>query len=50
MMAGQVACLVHERKTAAEVLRELMEEGTARGALDLQALADANAVRAFKEA
>lgn len=47
LMAGQVACLVHERKTAAEVLVELMEGGTARGALDLQALADANAARAF---
>ncbi len=45
MMAGQVAALVSERKTAAEVIAELMAEATARGALDLQQLADGNARR-----
>lgn len=45
MMAGQAACLVSERRTAAEVLRELMEQGQAQAALDLQALADARVAR-----
>lgn len=46
LMAGQVACLVHDRKTAADVLEELMREGCARGAATLQALAHASAARA----
>ena len=45
MMAGQVAALVHERKTAAEVLSELMAEAEALGARDLCAMAQANARR-----
>lgn len=45
MMAGQCAALVHERKTAAEVLAELMDEAEALGARDLAAMASANARR-----
>lgn len=45
MMAGQVAALVGARKTAAQVLSELMEEAQALGALDLETLAAANASR-----
>ena len=46
MMAGQVAALVHERKTARQVIDELMEQALSRGARDLQQAADANAQRA----
>ena len=46
MMAGQVAALVHERKTAHQVIDELMEQALSRGARDLQQAADANAQRA----
>ncbi len=45
MMAGQVAVLVSERKTAADVIAEVMDEACALGALDLQQAADANARR-----
>ncbi len=45
MMAGQVAALVSERKTAADVIAEVMDEACALGALDLQQAADANARR-----
>ncbi len=45
MMAGQVAALVSERKTAAEVIDEIMEEACALGALNLQQTSDANARR-----
>lgn len=46
MMAGQVAALVSERKTAAEVIAEIMAEAEALGGLNLQQMADANARRA----
>lgn len=46
MMAGQVAALVSERKTAAEVIAEIMAEAEALGGLNLQQMADANACRA----
>ncbi len=45
MMAGQVAALVHDRKTAAEVIDGIMAEAEALGARDLAAMADANARR-----
>lgn len=45
LMAGQVACLVHERKTAAEAIADLMAQAELRGGMNLQALADANARR-----
>ena len=43
LMAGQVAALVHERKTAADVVRGVVAEAEALGALNLQQVADANA-------
>ncbi len=46
MMAGQSAALVHERKTAAEAIFDLLAGAEACGALDLQQLADASASRA----
>ena len=46
MMAGQVAGLVNERKTAADVVREMMAEACALGGLSLAGLAQANAQRA----
>ena len=45
MMAGQVAALVHERKTAQEVIGELMAQAQAVGARNLKQAADANAAR-----
>ncbi|MDD6730200.1 MAG: nitronate monooxygenase [Eggerthellaceae bacterium] len=45
MMAGQVAGLVNERKTAACVVREMMAEAEALGGLSLAGLAQANAQR-----
>lgn len=45
MMAGQVAGLVNERKTAADVVREMMAEAEALGGLSLAELAQANAQR-----
>lgn len=45
MMAGQVAGLVNERKTAADVVREMTAEAEALGGLSLAGLAQANAQR-----
>lgn len=45
MMAGQIAALVQERKTAREVIEEIMDEAQAFGALDLEQMARANALR-----
>ncbi len=45
MMAGQVAALVQERKTAADVINEIFAEAEALAKLDLQQMADANALR-----
>ena len=45
MMAGQSAALVRERGTAAEAIAQLVAEAEALGALDLAALAAANARR-----
>ena len=46
MMAGQVAALVHERKTAQQVIDELVEQAEAIGGRSLQQAACANARRA----
>lgn len=46
MMAGQSAALVHERKTAAEVVSGLVSEAEALGGVSLSLLAEANAKRA----
>lgn len=49
LMAGQVACLVHERKSARDVVAELMEQGLSHASLGLQGLAGASASRAVRE-
>ncbi len=45
LMAGQIMAVVKERKCAAEAIEDMMREAEALGALDLQRMADANAVR-----
>ena len=45
LMSGQIAALVRERKTAAEVIDALVREASALGARDLAAMAAANARR-----
>ncbi len=45
IMAGQIASLVSERKTAAQVIEEIMGEAEALAGLGLQRMADANASR-----
>ena len=45
LMAGQIACLVHERKTAAQAIQEIMAQAELLGGMSLQALADASAAR-----
>lgn len=47
LMAGQVACLVHDEKPAAAIVDDLMAEGMAWG--DLERMAAANARRAWRE-
>lgn len=49
-MAGEVAALVHDEKTAAQIVDDLMAEATAWGACDLQKMADLNAKRDWKNA
>ena len=49
LMAGQIACLVHERKTAAQAIQDIMEQAQALGGMDPQALADASAARAWRK-
>ena len=46
MMAGQSAALVHERKTAAQAIADLLADAEVRGGMNLQQLACANAQRA----
>jgi len=48
MMSGQIAGVVHERKTAREVIDEMISEAEALGALDLTAMAAVNAARTRK--
>ena len=45
IMSGQIAAVVHERKTAKEVISELMSEAEALGGCTLQQMAGANAER-----
>lgn len=45
IMSGQIAAVVHERKSAKEVISELMSEAEALGGCTLQQMADANAER-----
>lgn len=50
IMAGQIACLVHERKTALEAIDDILAEAIAIGAQDLATLAQSNAKRSFRKA
>lgn len=45
IMSGQIAAVVRERKSAKEVISELMSEAEALGGCTLQQMADANAER-----
>ena len=45
IMSGQIAAVVHERKSAKEVIDELVSEAEALGGCTLQQMADANAAR-----
>lgn len=49
LMAGQAACLVHERKTVREVIDELMCQAKQWSKNDLEGLAQCNASRGFHE-
>lgn len=46
-MSGQVACLIGDEKSAQEIVDDLMREALAWSKSDLQAMADANAGRAW---
>ncbi|WP_165062982.1 MULTISPECIES: nitronate monooxygenase [unclassified Adlercreutzia] len=50
VMAGQVAALVHDCKPALQIIDDLMAEAQAWSAFDMQKMADANAVRGWKQA
>lgn len=47
IMSGQVACLIGDEKSAQEIVDDLMREALAWSKSDLQAMADANAGRAW---
>lgn len=47
LMSGQVACLIGDEKSAQEIVDGLMREALAWSKSDLQAMADANAGRAW---
>ncbi len=47
LMAGQVACLVHDEKPAAQIVADLVCEAEAWAGEGLQRMLDANAKRAW---
>jgi enoyl-[acyl-carrier protein] reductase II len=47
VMAGQVAALVHDCKSAAQIIDDLMAEAEGFGALNLQQMADKNATHSW---
>lgn len=47
LMSGQVACLIGDEKSAQKIVDDLMREALAWSRSDLQAMADANAGRAW---
>lgn len=49
LMAGQVACLVHDEKPAAAIVADLLSEAESWAGNTLQQMADRNAQRAWKE-
>lgn len=48
LMAGQVACLVHDVKPAAKIVDDLMNEARSWALCSLQEMADRNATRSWK--
>lgn len=50
LMSGQIACLIDEVKPCQQIMDELMDEANRWGACNLQAMAEANAQHAWKEA
>lgn len=48
LMAGQVACLVHDVKPAAKIIDDLMNEALSWALCSLQEMADRNATRSWK--
>lgn len=50
LMSGQIACLIDEVKPCQQIMDELISEAARWGSLSLQAMADANAARNWKEA
>ena len=50
VMAGQVAALVHDEKTALQIIDDILAEAEQWGAKNLQQMADANAAHAWKTA
>lgn len=49
LMSGQVACLIGDEKSAQEIIDDLMREALEWSQKDLEAMAVANAARAWKE-
>ena len=50
VMSGQIAALVHDRKPALQIIDDMFAEAERWGALSLQQMADANAVRGWQRA
>lgn len=50
MMSGQIACLVHDEKSAAAIVSDLMHEAYAWSGYSLQDMAEVNSRRGWKDA
>lgn len=50
IMSGEVAAIIHDEKTAQQIVDDLMSEAEAWGSLGLQQMAEANATRSWKQA
>lgn len=50
IMSGEVAALIHDEKTAQQIVDDLMAEVEAWGSLSAQQMAEANAMRSWKQA
>lgn len=50
IMSGEVAAIIHDEKTAQQIVDDLMSEAEAWGSLSLQQMAEANATRSWKQA
>ena len=49
IMSGEVAAIIHDEKTAREIVDDLMAEAEAWGSLNLRQMAEANATRGWKQ-